>query len=72
MDKLNQAISDMAGTVRALWAVDTHMIGPSDAEDAETYREALMRLLLADLGLVEEAERPAWAAFAAARKGGAK
>jgi hypothetical protein len=70
MDNLNQALSDLRGTVQALHAVDTHMIGPSDAEDAETCRAPLFRLLIADLGLVEAAERKAWAVVVAG-KGGA-
>lgn len=60
MDKLNQALECLSGTARALYAVDTHMIGPNDADDAEGCRNTLMRLLLADLELVNDAERQAW------------
>jgi hypothetical protein len=70
MDNLNQALTELRSTVQALHAVDTHMIGPSDAADAETCRAPLFRLLLADLGLVETAERKAWAVVVAG-KGGA-
>jgi hypothetical protein len=66
MDNLNQALSELRGTVQALYAVDTH----SDAEDAETCRAPLFRLLMADLGLLEAAERKAWAVVVAG-KGGA-
>ena len=67
MDNLNQALSELRGTVQALYAVDTH----SDAEDAETCRAPLFRLLMADLGLLEDAERKAWAVVVAG-KGGAQ
>jgi len=63
MDNLNQALSELRGTVQAFYAVDTH----SDAEDAETWRAPP---LMADLGLVEAAERKAWAVVVAG-KGGA-
>jgi hypothetical protein len=66
MDNLNQALSELRGTVQAFYAVDTH----SDAEDAETCRAPLFRLLMADLGLLEAAERKAWAVVVAG-KGGA-
>ena len=66
MDNLNQALTELRGTVQALYAVDTH----SDAEDAETCRAPLFRLLMADLGLLEAAERKAWAVVVAG-KGGA-
>jgi hypothetical protein len=65
MDNLNQALSDLRGTVQALYAVDTHI---NDSEDHEACRVVLSRLLMADLGLVEAAERNAWAAVV---KGGA-
>ena len=67
MDHLNQAITDLRGTVQAL-AVDTHI---SDREDNEACRTVLSRLLMADLGLVEDAERNAWAEIIV-RKGGAQ
>ena len=67
MDKLNQAFTDLAGTVRALHAVD--MDGPSDADDAEICRATLMRLVMADLGLVEAAERTAWRTIIGPGKG---
>jgi hypothetical protein len=60
MDKLNRALECLTGTARSLYAVDTHMIGPNDADDADTCRDTLMRLLLADLGMVNDAERQAW------------
>jgi hypothetical protein len=65
MDNLNQAPTDLRGTVQALYAVDTHI---NDREDHEACRVVLSRLLMADLGLVEAAERNAWAAVV---KGGA-
>jgi hypothetical protein len=57
-DGINQALTALAGTVRALHAVDLHI--DEDEEGKETCRNALMRLLLADLGSLEEAERRAW------------
>jgi hypothetical protein len=57
MDSLNQALTDLRGTVQALYAVDTHI---DDREDHEACRVVLSRLLMADLGLVEEAQRTAW------------
>jgi hypothetical protein len=68
MDHLNQSISDLRATVQALYAIDTHI---NDREDHEACRVVLSRLLMADLGLVEDAERKAWAAVVA-RKGGAQ
>jgi hypothetical protein len=68
MDHLNQALSDLRGTVQALYAVDTHI---NDSEDHEACRVVLSRLLMADLGLVEDAERKAWAEIIV-RKGGAQ
>ena len=68
MDDLNQALADLSGTVRALYAVDTHIDGDEDGH--ETCRIALLRLLMADLGLVEAAERQAWRVVVA-REGGA-
>ena len=55
---LNQAIEDLARTIRALHTVDTHI---SDGNDNEGCRISLSRLLMADLGAVEAAERKAWA-----------
>jgi hypothetical protein len=57
MDNLNQALADLSGTVHALYAVDTHIT--EGTEDNEACRSALSRLLMADLGLVEAAERQA-------------
>jgi hypothetical protein len=57
MDNLNRALTDLRGTMQALYAVDTHI---DDREDHEACRPALSRLLMADLGLVEEAQRTAW------------
>ena len=68
MDHLNQALSDLRETVQALYAVDTHI---DDREDHEACRVVLSRLLMADLGLVEAAERKAWAVVVAG-KGGAQ
>jgi hypothetical protein len=68
MDGLNQAIEDLARTVRALHAVDTHISDGS--EDSETCRISLSRLLMADLSAVEAAERKAWAVVVQG-KGGA-
>jgi hypothetical protein len=68
MDSLNQALSDLRGTVQALYAVDTHI---NDSEDHEACRVVLSRLLMADLGLVEAAERRAWAVVVTG-KGGAQ
>jgi hypothetical protein len=68
MDSLNQALADLRGTVQALYAVDTHI---NDREDNETCRVVLSRLLMADLGLVEAAERKAWRVVVA-REGGAQ
>jgi hypothetical protein len=67
MDKLNQALSDLSGTVRALYAVDTHI--DADEDGHETCRIALLRLLMADLGLVEDAERQAWGTVIGPGKG---
>src|SRR4030081_2750222 len=67
MDSLNQALTDLRSTVQALYAVDTHI---DDREDNEACRVVLSRLLMADLGLVEDAERKAWAVVVAG-KGGA-
>jgi hypothetical protein len=68
MDHLNHALTDLRGTVQALFAVDTHI---NDREDHEACRVVLSRLLMADLGLVEAAERKAWAVVVAG-KGGAQ
>jgi hypothetical protein len=68
MDNLNQALEDLSSTVRALYAVDTHI---NDSEDNETCRSVLSRLLMADLGLVEAAERNAWRVVVE-QKGGAQ
>jgi hypothetical protein len=68
MDSLNQAIADLRATVQALYAIDTHI---DDLEDHGACRVVLSRLLMADLGLVEDAERKAWAAIIV-RKGGAQ
>jgi hypothetical protein len=68
MDNLNQALSDLRGTVQTLYAVDTHI---NDSEDHEACRVVLSRLLMADLGLVEEAERNAWRVVVE-QKGGAQ
>jgi hypothetical protein len=57
MDKLNQALEELASTVRALYAVDSHI---DDTEDSEACRVPLSRLPMADLALVEAAEREAW------------
>ena len=59
MDNLNLSTDLPRETVQALYAVDTHI---NDREDHEACRVVLSRLLMADLGLVEEAERNAWAA----------
>jgi hypothetical protein len=67
MDHLNQTISDLRATVQALYHIDTHI---NDREDNEACRVVLSRLLMADLGLVEDAERNAWAEIIV-RKGGA-
>jgi hypothetical protein len=67
MDSLNRALSDLSGTVRALYLVDTHI---DDREDNEAVRNVLSRLLMADLGLVETAERQA-RRVVVERKGGA-
>jgi hypothetical protein len=67
MDHLNQTISDLRATVQALYHIDTHI---NDREDNEACRTVLSRLLMADMGMVEDAERQAWAAVVA-RKGGA-
>jgi hypothetical protein len=67
MDSLNQALTDLRSTVQALYLVDTHI---SDSEGHEACRVVLSRLLMADLGLVEAAERKAWAVVVAG-KGGA-
>jgi hypothetical protein len=68
MDNLNQAITDLRGTVQALYHVDTHI---NDREDNEACRVVLSRLLMADLGLVEDAERNAWAEIIVRKGGGA-
>ena len=67
MDSLNQAITALRGTVQALYHVDTHI---DDCEDNEAVRTVLSRLLMANMGAVEAAERKAWAAVVAP-KGGA-
>jgi hypothetical protein len=67
MDHLNQTISDLRATVQALYHIDTHI---SDREDNEACRVVLSRLLMADMGMVEDAERRAWAEIIV-RKGGA-
>ena len=67
MDSLDRSLSDLRGTVQALYAVDTHI---DDREDHEACRVVLSRLLMADLGLVETAERKAWDVVVAG-KGGA-
>jgi hypothetical protein len=66
MDSLNQALADLRGTVQALYAIDTHI---NDSEDHEACRVVLSRLLMADLGLLKDAERQAWRVVVA-RKGG--
>jgi hypothetical protein len=68
MDSLNQAITDLRATVQALYHVDTHI---DDREDNEACRNVLSRLLMTDMGLVEDAERRAWAEIIV-RKGGAR
>jgi hypothetical protein len=68
MDHLNQSIAELRDTVQALYLVDTHI---NDREDNEACRVVLSRLLMADLGLVEAAERKAWAEIIP-RKGGAQ
>ena len=68
MDSLNQALTDLRGTVQALYAIDTHI---DDSEDHEACRIVLSRLLMTDMGLVEDAERRAWAEIIV-RKGGAQ
>jgi hypothetical protein len=68
MDNLNQALADLRGTVQALYAVDTHI---NDSEDNEAVRSVLSRLLMADMGMVEDAERKAWTAIIV-QKGGAQ
>jgi hypothetical protein len=68
MDHLNQAIADLRGTVQALYHIDTHI---NDREDNDACRTVLSRLLMADMGMVEDAERAAWAAIIV-RKGGAQ
>lgn len=67
MDSLNQAITDLRSTVQALYAIDTHI---DDVEDNGACRVVLSRVLMADLALVEDAERKAWAEIIV-RKGGA-
>ena len=67
MDNLNRALFDLRSTVQALYAVDTNI---DDREDHDACRVVLSRLLMADLGLVETAERKAWAVVVAG-KGGA-
>ena len=67
MDHLNQTISDLRATVQALYHIDTHI---NDREDNEACRVVLSRLLMADMGMVEDAERRAWAEIIV-RKGGA-
>jgi hypothetical protein len=68
MDNLNEAIDDLARTIRSLYAVDTHMSDGSD--DSVACRVSLSRLLMTDLAAVEVAERKAWAVVVQ-RKGGA-
>ena len=68
MDHLNQAIADLRGTVQALYHIDTHI---NDREDNDACRTVLSRLLMADMGMVEDAERRAWAEIIV-RKGGAQ
>jgi hypothetical protein len=67
MDSLNQALEELSSTVRALYLVDTHI---NDSEDHEACRTVLSRLLMADLGLLKDAERQAWRVVVA-QKGGA-
>jgi hypothetical protein len=68
MDSLNRALEELSSTVQALYLVDTHI---NDSEDHEACRTVLSRLLMADLGLVEAAERQAWRVVVA-QKGGAQ
>jgi hypothetical protein len=68
MDHLNQTISDLRETVQALYHIDTHI---NDREDNEACRVVLSRLLMADMAMVEDAERKAWRVVVA-REGGAQ
>jgi hypothetical protein len=68
MDGLNQALEELSSTVQALYLVDTHI---NDSEDHEACRTVLSRLLMADLGLLKDAERQAWRVVVA-QKGGAQ
>jgi hypothetical protein len=57
MDSLNRALFDLKSTIRALYHVDGHV---NDYAERKVCREILSQLLMADLGLVEAAEREAW------------